>query len=300
MPVNLAVIGAGRWGANLIRTIDRLPGTRLGRVATRKPRAESDIPKGCEITNDWQDLLSARDIDGIVLAVPTPVQVEIAAQTIAAGIPTFLEKPMALEIATAEGLREAAVAGQVPVLIDHIYLFHPAYRAMRAACGDNIVRVDSTGGNAGPFRSEIPPLWDWGPHDITMSLDLLNEFPSEITARSETGLGPSNSGTVYDVTMTFPSGAIAHSIFGNGMQSRIRRLVAKTADQTFVFDDQAPDQLVLQRNGRSSPITHADEPSLDRAILEFASAIQDGQQPLRALDLAVDSVRVLAAIRQQI
>ena len=45
---------------------------------------------------------------------------------------------------------------------------------------DEIQGVETTAGAWGPFRSDTPPLWDWGCHDIAMCLDIVRKFPNQI------------------------------------------------------------------------------------------------------------------------
>ena len=301
-PVRLAVVGAGRWGRNIVRTITDVPGARLCRLVTSQDRHALDIPDDCAISADWHELLSATDIDGIALAVPTPAQVEIATQTINAGIATFLEKPMALDAPSAVTLRDAAQTRNVAVLVDHIYLFHPAYRALRETCANTqaIRHIESTGGNHGPFRTAIPPLWDWGPHDISMCLDLVNEYPESIVARTTEPDMTTGHGTNIEVRMKFPSGATSRSIFGNRMPARIRRLEVSLPGETILFDDSCPDPVQRITDAGANALPHADSLPLNNAVERFCNVIRSGDSATDELALAVNVVRVLDAAQAQI
>ena len=39
----------------------------------------------------------------------------------------------------------------------------------------SIKSIRSVSGNIGPYRDEWSPLWDWGPHDLSMCLSLVEE-----------------------------------------------------------------------------------------------------------------------------
>lgn len=301
-PVRLAVVGAGPWGRNIIRTIASVPGAQLCRLVTSQDRGSLDIAEDCIISTDWRELLSASDIDGIALAVPTPTQVEIAEQLIDAGIATFLEKPMALDAGSATALRDGARTRNVPVLVDHIYLFHPAYHALRDACGDSqgIRHIESIGGNRGPFRTTIPPVWDWGPHDISMCLDLVGEYPQTIVARTSQPDLPVGAGANFEVRMKFPSGTTSRSAFGNRMPSRIRRLEVSMPDEKILFDDSSPHPLQRITDAVSVPLPHAKTPPLNNAVARFCKAIESRDNCTDELELAVNVVRVLEEVQAQV
>jgi predicted dehydrogenase len=301
-PVRLALVGAGHWGKNIIRTIGTMPSVQLCHLVTSQDRATLDVPDDCVTTSDWRGLLSARDIDGIVLAVPTPQQVEIAAKTINAGIATFIEKPMALNSQTAKALRDAANARSVHVLIDHIYLFHPAFGAVRNACSNprNIQRIDSAGGNWGPFRSTISPLWDWGPHDISMCLDLMGAYPDKVTARIlEAGATPED-GANFEVTMEFSSGAVCQTTFGNRMKERVRKLQVTQPGETILFEDSSPTPVLRKADTGQTELHHSDTSPLTCAIETFCTAITSGRPETAGLDIAVDVVKILETVELQL
>jgi len=45
-----------------------------------------------------------------------------------------------------------------------------------------VKRITARAGSWGPFRSDIPVLWDWGAHEIAMTLDVMGEFPMSAAA----------------------------------------------------------------------------------------------------------------------
>ena len=51
--VNLGLIGAGPWGSNYIKTIARLDGVCLSRLASRNPESPALAGTGCQISEDW-------------------------------------------------------------------------------------------------------------------------------------------------------------------------------------------------------------------------------------------------------
>ena len=40
-----------------------------------------------------------------------------------------------------------------------------------------IREIAAVAGNRGPYREDVAVLWDWGPHDVAMALDLVGASP---------------------------------------------------------------------------------------------------------------------------
>ncbi|MDZ4226177.1 MAG: Gfo/Idh/MocA family oxidoreductase, partial [Patescibacteria group bacterium] len=76
-PVRLAVIGRGRWGKNIIKTLEAMPGCVVAYAVAR----------------NYTELLKKNDIDGVVVATPSSTHAKVALPFIQKGLSTFIEKP---------------------------------------------------------------------------------------------------------------------------------------------------------------------------------------------------------------
>ncbi|MDP6088321.1 MAG: Gfo/Idh/MocA family oxidoreductase, partial [Nitrospinota bacterium] len=166
--LRLGLIGAGRWGRAYIRTIQSMPGAGLARLCSSNPESRGLVDSACRITPKWNDLVEAGDLDGLIVATPPALHAEMAEAALSAALPVMVEKPLTLNLAEAERLARIAGGGDVPVLVNHVHLFHPGYAALKkeAARLGPIRFIRSEGGSWGPFRKHTPPLWDYGPHDL--------------------------------------------------------------------------------------------------------------------------------------
>ena len=178
--MKLALVGTGRWGKRYIETIKKLDSIELISVASRNP-----TPNLCDdaskVFSNWEQLLK-QDIDGLIIATPPHTHAKILEETIKAGIPAIVEKPLTLNLEEAIKLKDLSVTSDVPVLMGHTQLFQPAVEKVQ-----NI--VDSTnlpdyilseGMGMGPKRKNLDILWDWAPHDLSLILSLMDSFPKSV------------------------------------------------------------------------------------------------------------------------
>ena len=66
MPIKklqIGIIGLGRWGANILKNVLKMPDINLASVATSKTKVIEKIPKNTKIFRDWKELIDTiRDI----------------------------------------------------------------------------------------------------------------------------------------------------------------------------------------------------------------------------------------------
>ena len=291
-PVRLGLIGAGRWGRNIIRTIGEGRRAVLARVASSNPETSRLVPPDCAVDREWRGLVDDPTLDGVVLAVPPRLQPTMACAAIEAGRPAMVEKPLALTVAEAETIERRARDARVPVLVDHVYLFHPAWVELvrRSRVAARLRRIRAIGGSLGPFRDDFPVLWDWAPHDLAMCIDLIGAPPDRAAARrvrvARTAQG---AGEIYALDLGF-GGVRAEIEIGNVMPSRARSFEATFDGTTLFFDDTADDPLTQD----GAPIPIVARPPLACAIDAFIDCIRSRAASHPSLALGVEVVRTIA------
>lgn len=294
----LGLIGAGRWGRIYIKTIAELDGVSLARLASRNPESARLTPSGCIISSDWRELIAAGDLDGVIVATPPALHAEMASAAVAAGLPALVEKPLVLALAEAMALRDLAHARRGLVMVDHTHLYHPAFEELKrqAPLLGAICVVESEAGNHGPYRADVPVLWDWGPHDVAMCLDLIPGSPLEIHAERQARQKHGNvDAETLRLELVFATGERARIRLSN-MIDKTRRFAVRCDEGTLVYDDLAPHKLVLQRGARGAaetPVSVSSEPPLQRVVKAFIAAIASGGDRTSSLDLAVEVTAVL-------
>jgi predicted dehydrogenase len=291
--LRLGLAGAGRWGRNYIRTIASLGELRLARIASRNPQTAALAPSDCRIVEDWHELIDASQIDGIIVATLPASHAEIARVAILAGIPVLIEKPLALSGADARAIRDLAVEHRVLVVVEHTHLFSPAFRALKKLVPryGGVREIHSEASNHGPYRRDVSVLWDWGPHDVAMCLDLMQQAPASaacaIHDRRERDGGTAET---VSIALSFPSGVPAQILLSN-QKEKTRRFRVRCANTELLYDDLSAQKLLV--DGSSVPV-EGDLP-LTVAVREFAAAIAAANADRSSLDLGVNVVEVLEA-----
>ncbi|MBU0952203.1 MAG: Gfo/Idh/MocA family oxidoreductase [Elusimicrobia bacterium] len=303
--MQIGLIGAGRWGKRYIETLNRMPDINLAYLASRNPESVSLVPSTCKVTPDWRNLLENTGLDGIIIATPPETHLEIAIESIHAGIPVLIEKPMTISLPAAQNLvKEAADCG-ILIMVGHTHLFSAAFRGlkMKGQSLGKLKNMHSSGGAWGPFRPDTPPLWDWAPHDISMSIELSGSFPSHISAK-RTGFiqQPQGTGESFRIILDFESGACSEINISNIQQNKQRLFKATYEGGSLIYDDLAENKLVFQFSSKSAvePVAIDHSLPLTNLVADFCRAIGEGRRYDQSLHLGLQVVEVLTECQKSL
>jgi predicted dehydrogenase len=296
--MQIGLIGAGRWGKRYIATLSQMSGINLVHLASSNPESVTLVPSGCKVSPHWRDLLEDTGLDGVIIVTPPETHLEIALGAIYAGIPVLIEKPITLSLPDARTLVKEATACGVLTMVGHTHLFSAAFRELKTK-GLSLGRlknVHSAGGSWGPFRPDTPPLWDWAPHDIAMSIELAGSYPLHIEAKRTGWMQqPKGTGEAVNIILGFESGACAEIHISNIQRYKQRVFEASYEGGTLIYDDLADSKLVFKCSSESIPEPVAIDKSLplNNLVAEFCRAIGEGQRSNLSLQLGLQVVEVL-------
>ena len=302
----VAVVGCGYWGKNLVRNFYRLGALAAVCDATESGR-ETAARLAPEVPVIGLEQVLGSDVLGVVLATPAETHYELATQALLAGKDVFVEKPLALTYEQGASLVRLAEDRKAILMVGHVLEYHPAIVRMlelvRTGELGKVHYISSHRLNLGKVRREENILWSFAPHDIAIILRLMGSMPFNVAAYGGSYVQPN----IADVTVT-------HLLFDNGVRAHIyvswlhpfkeQRLVIVGSKKMASFDDVTKqlilyDQRVEVKEGQPIPIKGkgdtvdfaADEPLLleCHAYLEAINSrrppVTDGLSGLRVLQV---------------
>lgn len=249
-PVPIAVIGAGGWGQNIVRTLAALEGAELRWICDVRPEVLEGHRKrfpGVRTTPDLAEVLRDEGVRAIAVAVPAARHHAVARECLRAGRHTFVEKPLTLAVADAEALVAEAARAKVRLMVGHLLLYHPAVLKMRelvdrGELGD-VLYCYSQRLNLGIVRRDENAWWSLAPHDLSVAQFLLGGRPVAVGATGQCFLQRALG--VEDVvfaTVTFDNGRLAHIHASWLDPHKERRLTLVGTKKMAVFDDMEPSE----------------------------------------------------------
>lgn len=188
--ITIGVVGCGYWGPNLIRNFSLLRTCRLKTMCDASEERLAHL-KGLypdvEAITDYCRMLHDDSLDAIVVATPVRFHYAIAKASLLAGKHTFIEKPMASSAAECEELVSIAREKGLTLMVGHTFLYSSPVKKIVEIIrnGDigEIRYINSRRLNLGLFQKDINVAWDLAPHDISIILHILGEFPLSVNCQ---------------------------------------------------------------------------------------------------------------------
>lgn len=144
-PLRFGLIGTGRIGRIHARNIAASPEAALAWVCDPMIVAATTVADafGARVTDSSDDVLDPARVDAVVVASPTATHLDLIATAVSEGIPVLCEKPVDLDVARVDRLRERIVGSGVPVTIGFNRRFDPSIAAARSrALGGDVGAIE--------------------------------------------------------------------------------------------------------------------------------------------------------------
>jgi predicted dehydrogenase len=242
-PVELAQVGIGAWGKNLLRNFHTLNHCHVRLVCDQDESTMAsalETFQGLNFTYKYEDILKDDEIDAVVIATPPATHFDMAMEAIAAGKDVFVEKPLVLDVKEGIRLVEAAEKNQRILMVGHIMEYHPVSLLLKEYVDDGILGeiyyLYSSRINLGKVRDIENSLWSFAPHDISLIIFLLNKLPDRVTATGADYIQPGIEDVSF-LTMHFADGMMAHVHVSWLDPHKERKLTIVGSKKMVVFDD---------------------------------------------------------------
>jgi predicted dehydrogenase len=325
---DIAVIGAGVWGKNLVRTFSQL-GVLWGFADQSEPVRKNlgALYPNAQVCTSIDEVLASDEVRAVVIATPAPGHFENARKALLAGRHALVEKPLTLSVKDSLELVELAEKQNCILMVGHLLLYHPAVTRMKHYCqtgelGD-LYYIYGQRVNLGQVRRDENAMWSLGPHDVSIVNYLFDDRPVRVAAIGSCHI--QRDVQVEDVVflnLQFADGRMANVHLSWLDPHKIRRMTLVGSKKMVVFDDiLATEKLKLYDKGVSGyaggkydsygdaityhtgdiliPKIDMTEP-LKLECLHFLDCIRKGERPLTDGVNGLEVVRVLEAAQQSL
>ena len=242
----VGLVGVGNWGANWLRTLATLPEADLRWACDLSPtllsRINADFP-AVRTTQSLDDLLHDPATLGVVIASTAPTHFALAERALEAGKDVMVEKPMALTTAEAAELARMAEVGGRVLMVGHLMEYHPGILALRklvegGGLGE-VRRIESRRSNHGVLRTDENAWWSLAPHDISMAVRLMGDWPTSVLCEGQ-NIVQRHVADVVGGTLRFPGGRVARVDVSWHDPAKVRELKLYGTKKWTVFNDMLP------------------------------------------------------------
>ena len=325
-PIGLAIIGAGYWGPNLVRTALATPELRLEWLCDLDvQRAQAVLGPSSTIraTSSYDEVLADPAVAAVAIATPAATHFDLVRAALETGKHVLVEKPLTASVAEGEKLADLAGRSGRVLMCDHTYCYTPAVQRIRQLIRGGeigeIQFIDSVRINLGLVQPDVDVLWDLAPHDLSIVDFVLPEdvIPLAVAAHTGDPIGAGRACVAY-LSVWLSNGALAHVHVNWLSPTKIRTTIFGGSRRTVVWDDMNPSgrlaihdrgvdrltaeslprserrqALISYRTGDTLVPALPEREALMSVMAEFASAIIQDRHPLTD---AGAGLRVLAML----
>lgn len=292
--INLAIIGVGSRGQQLMRTFLRVPGVRFaGLCDVYEPRfaAGREITKeNTPIYHDHRELLNARDVDAVIVSTPLSLHADHVTAALESGRPVYGEKSLALTVDGCNRIVDAVKRTGKHFQVGLQYHYAPWYREVlqRIQTGKigRVTQVYAYWHRNNSWRRPVPNASDKKLERL-INWRLYKEYSGGLIAE----LGSHHIGFTNEIFGSSPesvvgSGGVDFWKDGRETQDNVQVTYRYPSGQTLVFSAITTNRLdgaqlrVYGTNG-SAVLTEADatmyyEPKQPQSAVSEATVVEHG------------------------
>jgi predicted dehydrogenase len=333
MTIGLAVVGAGYWGPNLVRTALATPTFRLDWLCdleVERTRAVLGPYATVRPTDSYDAILGDPAVAAVAIATPAATHFDLVRSALEAGKHVLVEKPLTPSAAEGEKLAALALRSGLVLMCDHTYCYTPAVQRIRelirgGEIGD-IQFIDSVRINLGLVQPDVDVLWDLAPHDLSILDFVLPEDVTPVGVAAHVGdpIGAGRACLAY-LSLWLSNGALAHVHVNWLSPTKIRTAVFGGSRRIIVWDDTNPaarlavhdrgvdtlqagsvpqaerrQALVSYRTGDTLIPALPEREALMSVMAEFGAAISENRAPLTDAQAGLRVLRMLEAASRSV
>ena len=256
MKINIAQIGVGYWGPNLLRNFMANKNCDIKIVvdlSKERRHFVRDSYPSVRVSDRIEDIINDSDIEAVVIATPVATHFDLARQCLESGKHILVEKPLATTVEEVQQIGILAKEKALVAMVGHTFLYNSAVRYVKGLIdsGDigEIRYIYSQRVNLGRIRNDVDALWNLAPHDISIIQYWLGD-PDPITInRSGQAYVQNDIDDVVFLNVKYPGNIIANIHVSWLDPHKIRKMTIVGSKKMVVYDDIAEHRITIYDKG---------------------------------------------------
>ena len=258
--MKIAVIGCGYWGPNLVRNfsqLNKVDELYCCDLDSKKLERVKHLYPAVKPIQDYRQLLEMPDLDGVAIATPVHSHYPLAKVFLEHDKHVLVEKPLTHSQESCLELIKMAEEKKRILMVGHTFEYEAAVNKIKEIVESGelgkILYVSCTRVNLGLFQNDINVVWDLAPHDISIILYVLGEFPVSVNCQGKAHF-KSEIEDVAVTTLNFKTGLVAF-IHNSWLDpKKIRKITIVGTRKMLIYDDiEAQEKIKIYDKGLEIP-----------------------------------------------
>lgn len=254
--INIAQIGCGYWGPNLLRNLVANRDcyvTKVIDISSERRDYVQRLYPSIEVADNADIVFSDSSVDAVVIATPVNSHFELAIKTLTSGKHVLVEKPMARTVTEIEQIGKLADSKSLVAMAGHTFLYNAAVRYVKELIDSGVIGdiryIYSQRLNLGRIRSDVDALWNFAPHDISIIQYWLgNPTPVSVIRRGVDYIQNGVDDVVF-LNIIYPNKIMANIHVSWLDPNKVRRIVIVGSQKMIVYDDLSDNKIAIFDKG---------------------------------------------------
>ena len=327
MSVNIAILGYGYWGPNIVRNFKKFQNVNISYIVDKDVnklnKAKVLYPNIKCITNP---MVAIKDkiVDAIVIVLPVNQHYKYARAALENNKHVLMEKPATDSYKKLQELVSIAKKKKSLLMIDYTFLYTAAIQKIKELLDNNsigdILFIEAQRLNLGIFRNDVNVIWDLAVHDISIIQYILNKMPKSVSVNGLSYIDSKIMDLAY-ITLRYNKKQIGHISSSWLFPFKNKKMIIGGSKKTIVYDDIEPTEKIkvydkgynvyFSNNDREKILVDyrigdiyvpklSQEEALYKVCNEFLTSVQNKKQSITNGDFALNISKILDACDKSI
>lgn len=322
MNINIAVLGFGYWGPNLVRNFSKFSNCNISYIVDKDKNKLAKAKKLYPYSNCISNpniAIKDKTVNAVVIALPVNQHYKYAKMALENNKHLLIEKPATNSYKQLKELVHIAKRNKLYLMVDYTFLYTPAVQKIKEILDSNtigdILFIEAQRLNLGIFRNDVNVIWDLAVHDISIIQYIINKIPKSLSVKGLSYIDSKKMDLSY-ITLKYDKKQISHISSSWLFPFKNKKMIIGGSKKTIVYDDIEPTEkikvydkgynvhclntdrekiLVDYRIGDIYIPKLSQEEALYRVCNEFLNSIKNKKEPLTNGNFALKINKILYA-----
>lgn len=250
MNINVAILGYGYWGPNLVRNFSKFSDCNISYIVDKDIKKLNEAKKLYPYSKCVSDPIVAikdKTVNAVVIALPVIQHYKYAKFALENNKHLLIEKPATDSYKKLQELVKTAQKRKLSLMADYTFLYTDAVQKIKEFVDSNIIGdilfFEAQRLNLGIFRNDVNVIWDLAVHDISIMQYILNKKPKYVSVKSMNYINSKITDLAY-ITLKYNKEQMGHISSSWLFPFKSKRMVIGGSKKTIVYDDIEPTEKI--------------------------------------------------------
>ncbi len=291
---NLAIIGIGYWGKNLVRDFSKYSNIKkcTSNGNSQNIRWLKKNYPSIQYVNTQKEIFSDPEIDAIIISTPIKTHYNLIKKALLSKKHVFVEKPICSNLSDAQQLIKLAKRNNLLLFVGHIFVFNEILKKLlKIAEKEKITFINFDWQKYGTFDEDI--FLNLLSHDISILLKLFGK-PQKLELLSSYGI--ISKCDIFTLNITFSKKRKCQIHINRYSNKKEKLVTIFTEKNVYLWNDRK----LYKNNKKANVFKLIFESKITPLEIEcktFITRLQESKKSLEYATLAKDVIQVIKKLK---